>query len=201
MEKQSEIIHSMLFSEFNNKLHVCYIYNDDEERARTMSNFFALGLASKNNILCIVDKIEPLDIKAELIKLGVEEELLNTNFALAENESTYCPGGKIEPDSLLANFKYILESSKEAGFTGTRISGDMAFVPRRQIENDNLMAYETGVNRFLANNEVAVTAICEYDARKFDGSTIMDVLSVHPVMIIQGQLVKNPYYNSSENYS
>jgi hypothetical protein len=42
------------------------------------------------------------------------------------------------------------------------------------------------------------TACCQYDARRFDGETIMDVLSVHPVMIVRGQLVKNPYYIEPE---
>ena len=42
------------------------------------------------------------------------------------------------------------------------------------------------------------TACCHYDARKFDGATLMDVLSIHPVMIVRGQLVQNPYYVKPE---
>lgn len=31
--------------------------------------------------------------------------------------------------------------------------------------------------------------LSDYDARRFDGAVLMDVLQVHPVMIVRGQLV------------
>jgi len=38
------------------------------------------------------------------------------------------------------------------------------------------------------------TVCCQYDSRRFSGAILMDVLSVHPVMRIRGQLVRNPLY-------
>jgi hypothetical protein len=48
------------------------------------------------------------------------------------------------------------------------------------------------MNAVLEKNPL--TVICQYDARRFSGELIMDMLSVHPMMIVRGQLVKNPYY-------
>lgn len=36
--------------------------------------------------------------------------------------------------------------------------------------------------------------ICQYDANRFDGVTLMEVLRVHPFMIARGRIVSNPYY-------
>jgi hypothetical protein len=41
---------------------------------------------------------------------------------------------------------------------------------------------------------VPLTVMCQYDARKFDGSTIYDVINVHPIMIVRGHILRNPFY-------
>ena len=45
-----------------------------------------------------------------------------------------------------------------------------------------------------------VNAVCQYDATKFSGSTIMEILKVHPYMIVRGKVVHNPYYVTPEEY-
>lgn len=55
-----------------------------------------------------------------------------------------------------------------------------------------LIEYEARLNQLI--EEFPITACCQYDARRFDGATIMDILSVRPMMIVRGQIVKNPYF-------
>ena len=47
---------------------------------------------------------------------------------------------------------------------------------------DRLLEYESRVSMLLRDHPV--TAVCQYDANEFDGATIIDVLKVHPQMII-----------------
>jgi hypothetical protein len=42
--------------------------------------------------------------------------------------------------------------------------------------------------------------MCQYDARLFDGATLFKVLQVHPYIIAQGQIVRNPYYIKPEDF-
>ena len=56
--------------------------------------------------------------------------------------------------------------------------------------------YEARIN--LLVREVPSTIICQYDARLFDGATLYGILSVHPMMIVHGQVVRNPYYIEPE---
>ena len=60
------------------------------------------------------------------------------------------------------------------------------------------MEYEALVNTVLDTHPV--TPICQYDARRFDGATLLNVLKVHPMMIVQGQIVHNPYYMPPEEF-
>jgi len=173
-------------------IHLCYIYNDDAEREKAMASFFARGLAKGEKIMCIVDSVSPHDVRKHLKHMGVVVEDADASFSTAENDASYCPQGRFSPDDLLKGVGDFTRTAKAAGFNGTRISGDMSWALRHNIELKDLMEYEIKVLDYLKH--CPFTAICEYDARKFDGATIMDVLSVHPAMIIRGQVVKNPFY-------
>jgi len=45
---------------------------------------------------------------------------------------------------------------------------------------------------------VPITVVRQYDAQRFDGAKLYDILSVHPMMIVHGQVVRNPYYVEAE---
>jgi len=58
---------------------------------------------------------------------------------------------------------------------------------------DRLLEYEAKVN--IALKKSPVTAICQYDTNLFDGTTIMEVLRVHRLVITHGQVVRNPFFS------
>ncbi len=60
------------------------------------------------------------------------------------------------------------------------------------IYNDDRERLEL-ISKFV---ESGLQAHCQYDARRFDGATLFDVLKVHPMMIIRGQVVRNPFTSS-----
>jgi hypothetical protein len=177
---------------FPEGIHLCYIYNDDEERVRTMAKFFAGGFSSGQKALSIVDTVTPHDLRQTLSDMGIDLAADKGNFATAPNDTSYCPDGSFEPDSLLGGIGVFCQQAREEGFTGARISGDMSWALRKQVTMPELMEYEVKVTDYLKS--CPFTAICEYDARKFDGATLMDILSVHPAMIVRGHVVRNPYY-------
>lgn len=183
---------------FSEGIHICHIYNDDNERARTMAKFFEKGLAEGNKILCIVDTASPSDIKGELVNLGVDANLLESDFVTLDNDSAYNPNGIFDPDSVLKNIGFFVNQARQNGYKGLHVSGDMAWVLRGKIQPRLLMEYETKVLDY--QKLTPCTAICEYDARKFKGALIMDILSVHPVILVRGQIVQNPYFISPKEF-
>jgi hypothetical protein len=63
---------------------------------------------------------------------------------------------------------------------------------------ERLLEYESRVSILLRDHPV--TSVCQYDANLFDGATIMEVLKVHPKMIINGMVINNPFYILPESY-
>jgi hypothetical protein len=173
---------------FQDGLHLCYIFNDDEERVKTMAKFLASSLATGQKVLSIVDTISPHDLKKELDVLGIDMSAISRDVVTIDNDSAYCPAGVFDPDALLEGAVSFCKQASSEGYTGSRVCGDMSWVLRRNLKIADLMAYEAKVNEYVKIPPCA--AICEYDARKFDGATIMDILSVHPAMIVRGHVVK-----------
>lgn len=89
-------------------------------------------------------------------------------------------------------------SSIGEGYGGACASGEMSWALRGVPGSERLTEYEALINTIV--REYPTTAVCQYDARRFDGATLFDVLAVHPMMIIRGQVVRNPCYVAPEQF-
>jgi len=183
---------------FPDGLHFCYIFNDDTERVKTMAKFLANSLSTGQKVLNIVDTISPRDVRKEMERLGVKMEEKGKDIVTIDNESAYCPKGTFDPIGLLDGAVAFCKQAHGEGYAGSRICGDMSWVIRKNVPREDLLSYEIKVNDYVKIPPCA--ALCEYDARKFDGATIMDILSVHPAMIVRGQIVKNPYFTPADEF-
>jgi len=174
--------------------HICYIYNDDTERLRVMAKYLESGALDGEKLLYLVDVMTPEEMLDCLEELGVDARAKGAGFNVAEAAPAYCPAGAFNADEMLDAIKtFYHRAVDEEGYAGARGSGEMSWcLVDGRADEASVMDYEARLNLLLA--EHPYTACCQYDARRFDGELIMDVLSVHPVMIVRGQLVKNPYY-------
>lgn len=180
--------------------HMCYIYNDDQERHELISRFVESGLRGHEKVGYFVDLMSPEQMRAHLRELGIDlpPQTDEREFSITRALDTYCPDGRFVPERMLQNLRSMHDSSIEEGYAGARASGEMSWVLRGVPGSERLIEYEALVN--IVVREYPTTAICQYDARRFDGATLFDVLSVHPMMIIRGQVVRNPYYVDPEHF-
>ncbi len=177
--------------------HIVYVYNDDWERKRTMAKFLQQGLIDNEKVLYLVDDITPNEMKAELLDLGVDVEEKQKDFDITEGHYTRCPNNYFSREFMLGVVGDYYKDAINEGYDGARGAGEMswALIEGRATVQD-LLIYEAELNTILV--DYPLTTVCQYDARRFDGAIIMDMLSVHPMMIVRGQLVKNPSYVQPE---
>lgn len=180
--------------------HMCYLYNDDQERHGLISKFVESGLQGHEKVGYFVDLISPREMRAHLSGLGVDlpPETDEREFSITRALDTYCPDGQFIPERMLQKLRSMHSSSIDEGYAGARASGEMSWALRGLPGSEHLIEYEALINTVV--REYPTTAICQYDARRFDGATLFDVLNVHPMMIIRGQVVRNPYYIEPENF-
>lgn len=174
--------------------HMCLIYSDEEERKRIIAKYLEGGLISGERVSYFADRMSKEDVLAWIREAGADMSRFDApgNFDITVAQDTYCPDGMFVPERMHDNVRRIYMESVEKGFTGVRASGEMAWATRGIPGSDRLMEYEALLNLVLATHPL--TAICQYNAHLFDGATIFSTLKVHPMMIVHGQVLRNPYY-------
>ena len=178
--------------------HMCFIFNDETERRWVMSKYIQSGLDDNEQVGYFVDTMSPEDLKADMRELGVAlpDELEGRQFSFAEAQQTYCPDGTFKVDRMIDTVGAAHYRAVQEGYSGARLTGEMTWSKRGLAGSENLAEYECRLNVLVRT--VPTTAVCQYDAQRFDGATLYDILSVHPMMIVHGQVVRNPYYVEAE---
>ncbi|MCP4133061.1 MAG: hypothetical protein GY754_18995 [bacterium] len=197
IKKYREITLGFSDEKFREGHHIVFIYNDDWERKRTMAKFLQQGLLENEKVLYLVDDISPDEMRKELMGLGVDVDEKQNDFDITAGHYTHCPDHYFSPNFMLGMVGNYYDTAIKEGFVGARGAGEMswALIEGRSTVPE-LLWYEAQLNTIL--KEHPLTTVCQYDARRFDGGIIMDMLSVHPMMIVRGQLVKNPGYIEPE---
>jgi hypothetical protein len=173
--------------------HICFIYNSDTERIPVIARYLAHGVRDGEKVLCLVDSMTPETMIDCLTEYGITPGQCPQDVDVRPALPAYCPSGQFRPAEMLGVIRDYYNDARQAGYAGARGTGEMSWSLRNgATDTEQVMEYEAGLTGLV--REHPYTACCQYDARQFDGQTILDVLSVHPVMILRGQLVKNPFY-------
>ncbi len=199
-ESHREVRMGFTEERFPEGTHMCLIYSDEAERRSTISKFLDAGLSAKEKVGYFADTMSPSDVQEWLGEMGVE---LRSNgnadqFHVSVAKETYCPDGTFVPDNMLETLRNYQKQLIDEGYRGGRVSGEMSWATRGIPGSERLMEYEALVNEVLATHPL--TAVCQYDANRFSGAEIVDVLKVHPMMIVHGQIVRNPYFMKPEDF-
>ena len=177
--------------------HMCLIYAHESERRTIIGRYLESGILAKEKVSYFADRIDAEEVREWLLSMDIAlpgDDRLSVLVA----EKTYCPSGAFVPDDMLDTLREFYEAAREAGYPNARISGEMSWALKGIPGSDRLMEYEALVNDVLVTHPV--TAICQYDAGLFSGATILDVLKVHPMMVVHGQIVHNPYYMKPQEF-
>lgn len=180
--------------------HLCLIYDNEEQRQKIVSKYLAAGLKRGNIVRYFADRTPPEHVRAWLLQAGIELPKAEQDgaFAIISAENAYCPNGHLEPREVVESAKSRYAMAKEAGYSGSRVCGEMSWVLRDVPGADRFLEYEARLNTITET--FPYIGMCQYDARLFDGATLFKVLEVHPYMIAQGQIIRNPFYIQPEEF-
>ncbi|MGX2038640.1 MEDS domain-containing protein [Methylocaldum sp. MU1018] len=181
--------------------HLCYIYTDEEEHCRTMAQFVESGLACGEKVAYLADVSSGEELERYISGLGVNlpERLPPGQLIVSEAESTYCPDGAFLPERMIETWRSIYCRGIEEGFSGVRATGETGWTCNAHPGLDRWFEYESMLN-IVVNDVPFSSIICQYNANRLGGANLYEVLRVHPLMIVRGQVLHNPYYEAPEQY-
>lgn len=180
--------------------HLCIVFSSDEERRETLLKFLLSGMTEGERSICFSENITEENIRDFFQQEGIsyEEGKSEDRISLSETSKVYFEGGRFDPERMLTNLTNFYNSSREKGFPASRVIGEMLQKVEKVPGGERLLEYESRVSRLV--QETPITAVCQYDAREFDGATILDILKVHPKMYVNGAVISNPFYIEPDIY-
>jgi hypothetical protein len=174
--------------------HICAFFNGLDEHHRVLGSFIKDGLDQGDKAFHLVDPELRDDHLSRLANAGIDvQEATGTGqLEVRAWQDGPLSGGRFDQDRWLESFEQVLQSGSAAGYPRTRFLAQMEWALVDLPGVPDLIEFECLVNLVLVKYEDAV--ICAYDLSKFGGSVVIDALRTHPVVIVGGLLVENPFF-------
>jgi hypothetical protein len=174
--------------------HVCAFFSSDDEAYRVLLPFIKDGFECGDKAVHVVNPAQRHDHLRRLAAAGIDPMSAQQTgqFELRTNTETYLRQGRFDQDRMLEVFEELASGRAKGGFPLSRIICHMDWAAESGAHIDNLVQFESRVNDVWRRHDDAV--ICVYDLAKFGGSTVIDVMRTHPMVIIGGILQHNPFF-------
>jgi hypothetical protein len=179
--------------------HICAFYPSLADRDEILVPYLREGLKSGDKCVCVVDASDPEHVLAELgadVDLG--PYLGRHQLEVQRSDETYLRGGTFSTDAMLEFWNQAVGGATAAGFGFTRAVGEMTWALRQMPGVEELIGYESRLNRFLPRYPQVI--LCLYELDQFSGEVLVDVLKTHPKVLLGGMVLDNPYYLEPDEF-
>lgn len=180
--------------------HLCCLYEKEEEHRALMTPLLRRGLERGHKVLYIAD-VHTAEVVLGYLRddgLAVEPYLASGQLAILTAAETYLRDGFFDPERMIALLQAETERALAEGYTALRATGEMTWMLRGRPASERLIEYEVDLNTFLPGSRCL--AICQYDRRRFAPALLLDVLTVHPLVVAGTGVHENLYYIPPEEY-
>lgn len=150
--------------------HLCLMFADDAEQQRVATSYVLGGLRRAERVLYFAEQNSPTQILRWLGAAGLDPipALDSGQLVVTTADAGYLAGGAFDAEAMVATVRKEAVDSLAAGFTGLRVGGEMCWALRGVPGAEQLGEYETKVTEVLAGHRAS--AVCQYDARRFDAA-------------------------------
>jgi DNA-binding CsgD family transcriptional regulator len=181
--------------------HACYMYNEEKERSGVVHPFVVAGLENDEDVHYLADTVA-----TQLAARAIDDRSAATlttkqlsRLSVAKALDVYCPSGTFKAQDMLDTLRRFYDESRANGSSGCRVAGETSWMSSDIPGSEQWLFYESSLNSLLTS--APMTLLCEYDTERVDGTKLFDILSVHPLMVMHGQIMRNPYYVTIEEQS
>lgn len=176
--------------------HVSLLYKTNEYFEKTIIPFILLGLKNNEKVVYITDTHTSYFIINSIEKelKNIYEFINNGQFVILSYQDTYLKEGYFDPDKMIEFLKTSTNKAIEENYTALRTTGEMTWALRGFTGSDKLIEYVAKLNYFFKDENCRCIGLCQYDIKKFDYATLLDVISTHPYVIYEEDVFANFYY-------
>ena len=174
--------------------HVCAFYRGPSERDEILIPFLRQGLRDGDKCVCVVDAPEPDTVLAPLTgEIDPNSPLGSRQIDLRSSRDTYLQGDRFCIQTMVDFWDQLVSAAlREPEISFVRVAGEMTWALRDMPGGEQLVTYESEVNRFMLRYPQVI--LCFYNLERFSGELLVDIMKTHPKLLVGGAVLENPYY-------
>jgi hypothetical protein len=178
--------------------HICAFYRGPNERNEILLPFLRQGLDDGDKSICVIESIRPDEMLAALGEAPGGSDRPG-RLDLMTPEQTYLRGGRFSMPAMLEYWRRGVESAlAESRYRFVRVVGEMPRALVDKADLDEFLAYESELNRFAPCHPQ--TILCLYDLDRFSAKIFLTIMRTHPVVLLSGTVLENPYYLDPDEF-
>jgi hypothetical protein len=173
--------------------HICLLYSNHADALVDVFEFLAQAVRSAGRASFFGVETTGEEVIDRMERCGCARHEVEACVSFSAAESAYAPGGTFRVDRMLDVLRHSYVDAKAQASGPLHITGEMswALVEGRTSRAD-LVAYEHAVNSVVRENPLS--AICQYDASRWEPEFLVDIMSAHPYLLVDGMLVASPHF-------
>lgn len=161
--------------------------DDGESPWKVFTAYTRTSLARGEKILLVMDPDDLSDDEVvSLLDRGggqVVTARASGQLSLKRNTEMYVPDGRFLEQRTIDAYTAEVDRAFSEGWSGLRVTADMSWASRVNLDQDRLLDYEASVASLFT--DPLFTAICWYDRRRFGDGMAADVGKVHPLRVME----------------
>jgi len=163
--------------------HACLTFTDVEERLDLVAAFVRDGIRGGQKVVCVTDSLPQATLRSQLSERGlpVNDATGSGQMSVLDSGETYLADGSFGSARMIRLLAGQIAQARRDGFAGLWITSDMCWALRPVTGVEELLDYESQMNRLLADG--GATAVCQYDRQCFDTVTLAGMAANHALAL------------------
>ncbi len=180
--------------------HVCAFYRGEAGRDEILIPYLRAGIEGGDKCTAVLDEAESGRVSDALrVDCDVDYALATRQLDVLRSSEAYLLGGGFSQSAMLEFWQAAIGDCMSSGeYEFARSLGEMTWALRELPGVEDLLAYESELNRFLPKYPQVI--VCLYDLDRFDGRVVVDLLRTHPKLLLCGSILDNPYYLEPDEF-
>jgi signal transduction histidine kinase/ActR/RegA family two-component response regulator len=178
--------------------HLCLIYDSSVEKLAALVPFLRTGLAKGERSLFLggLPSCRAIELTLGSEGIPVGREIDRGALVVLSDRDSWLDQGRFDPNSFKDLLRRAEQQAMDDGFSGLRVTWDVAWLLEDVPGAERWIAFEAGLNAFLAGSRTA--ALCRYPRSRSSAALLEDVLRTHPLALLGHQVCPNAFYEPPE---
>jgi signal transduction histidine kinase len=173
--------------------HLALFYRSPTDQFDSVASYLSYGLRNGHRCLYLADVNTPTQIEEVLRAVGVDVDARTAagDLVIRDASDVYLEDG-FDPDNTIETLREESRRSVAEGYEGLWLAGENSWCFHTEMSFDSIVEFEAEFD--AACPDLPVTALCQYDLRKFSEESAAKALWTHRQIIYRGTICENPFY-------